>query len=93
MGLGHPPSSQTEDPAVTACSPCRGSGFVQSSLPVPIRKNLAAIRGGDDIAGAFHRLFLAATVGVALGLASFLAMAERPLHSGKTRAENGTALE
>ena len=29
MGLGHPPSSQTEDIAVTACSPCRGSGFVQ----------------------------------------------------------------
>ena len=29
MGLGHPPSSQTEDTAVTACSPCRGSGFVQ----------------------------------------------------------------
>ena len=56
-------------------------------------ENLAAIRGGNDIAGAFHRLFLAATVGVALGLASFLAMAERPLHSGKTRAENGTALE
>ena len=56
-------------------------------------ENLAAIRGGDDIAGAFHRLFLAATVGVALGLASFLAMAERPLRSGKTRAENGTALE
>ena len=56
-------------------------------------ENLAAIRGGDDLAGAFHRLFLAATVGVALGLASFLAMAERPLRSGKTRAENGTALE
>ena len=56
-------------------------------------ENLAAIRGGGDLAGAFHRLFLAATVGVALGLASFLAMAERPLRSGKTRAENGTALE
>ena len=56
-------------------------------------ENLAAIRGGGDLAGAFHRLFLAATVGVALGLASFLAMAERPLRSGKTRAGNGTALE
>ena len=56
-------------------------------------ENLAAIRGGGDLAGAFHRLFLAATAGVALGLASFLAMAERPLRSGKTRAENGTALE
>jgi EmrB/QacA subfamily drug resistance transporter len=56
-------------------------------------ENLAAIRGGGDLAGAFHRLFLAATVGVALGLASFLAMAERPLHSGKTPAGNGTALE
>ena len=56
-------------------------------------ENLAAIRGGGDLAGAFHRLFLAATAGVALGLASFLAMAERPLRSGKTPAGNGTALE
>ena len=56
-------------------------------------ENLAAIRGGGDLAGAFHRLFLAATVGVALGLASFLAMAERPLRSGKAPAGNGTALE
>ena len=56
-------------------------------------ENLAAIRGGGDLAGAFHRLFLAATVGVALGLASFLAMAERPLRSGNTPAGNGTALE
>ena len=56
-------------------------------------ENLAAIRGGGDLAGAFHRLFLAATAGVALGLASFLAMAERPLRSGKTRGGNGTALE
>ena len=56
-------------------------------------ENLAAIRGGDDIAGAFHRLFLAATAGVALGLASFIAMAERPLRSGNTPAGNGTALE
>ena len=56
-------------------------------------ENLAAIRGGGDLAGAFHRLFLAATVGVALGLASFLAMAELPLRSGNTPAGNGTALE
>ncbi len=56
-------------------------------------ENLAAIRGGGDLAGAFHRLFLAATAGVALGLASFLAMAERPLRSGNTPAGNGTALE
>ena len=50
-------------------------------------ENLAVIREGGDLAGAFHHLFLAATAGVALGLASFLAMAERPLRSGNTRAE------
>jgi EmrB/QacA subfamily drug resistance transporter len=56
-------------------------------------ENLAAAREGGDIAGAFHRLFLAATAGLALGLAWLLAMAERPLRSGKTHAGAGTAVE
>ena len=56
-------------------------------------ENLAAAREGGDIAGAFHRLFLAATAGLVLGLAWLLAMAERPLRSGKTHAGAGMAVE
>jgi hypothetical protein len=50
----------------------------------------AAAHAGGDLAGAFRRLFLAATGGLALGLAWLLAMAERPLRGGRTLAWDGT---
>jgi len=52
-----------------------------------------AARGGIDIARIFHHLFLAAAGGLALGLAWLLAMAERPLRSGRTHARDGAAVE